>query len=122
VLGPDLATLLRSLAVAVPIQSPLAAPGLADLLSTPSVCVHYPQPLPILLVMGVVSATGIAFLALLLSFSTHITVTLFASLAAFLAAFLTLIAFAIDIALVVYVKNQMENLAGTGLSTVAGPG
>jgi hypothetical protein len=72
--------------------------------------------------MGVVSATGIAFLALLLSFSTHITVTLFASLAAFLAAFLTLIAFAIDIALVVYVKNQMENLASTGLSTVAGPG
>ncbi|KAI9457398.1 hypothetical protein HD554DRAFT_2207207 [Boletus coccyginus] len=55
-------------------------------------------------------ACGVAFIALLLSFSQHITVTLIASLVSFLAATLTLIAFAIDIALYAYFKNQMDNL------------
>jgi len=49
-------------------------------------------------------------IAWLLSFSEHVTVTLIASLISFLAALLTLIAFAIDIALFAYLKHQMGNL------------
>jgi uncharacterized RDD family membrane protein YckC len=59
---------------------------------------------------------------LLLSFSQHITVTLLASLASLLAATLALIAFAIDIALYAYFKNQMGNLGFGGSSTITGPG
>ncbi|KAH7882204.1 hypothetical protein F5I97DRAFT_437213 [Phlebopus sp. FC_14] len=66
-------------------------------------------------------ACGVTFIALLLSLSQHITVTLFASLVSFLAALLTLIAFVIDIALFAYVKNQMGNL-GFGSDTITGPG
>jgi hypothetical protein len=58
---------------------------------------------------------------LLLSFSQHITVTLIASLVSFLAATITLIAFAIDIALYAYFKNAMGNL-GFGSQTITGPG
>jgi len=57
-----------------------------------------------------IAATAVTFVALLLSFSSHITVTLVASLVSFLAALLTLIAFAIDIALYVLVRHQMNNL------------
>jgi len=51
--------------------------------------------------------TGIAWL---LSFSDHITVTLISSFVSFLAALLTLIAFALDIALFAWTKHQMSNL------------
>lgn len=62
------------------------------------------------------------FIALMLSFSTHVTMTLLASLIAFLASLLTLIAFAIDIALFVYVKHQMKKLDGVIANTDTGPG
>ncbi|KZP08884.1 pali-domain-containing protein [Athelia psychrophila] len=64
-------------------------------------------------------ATGVTFIALLLSFSTHVTVTLLSSLVSFLAALITLIAFAIDIALFAYVKHKMR---GIDQSTKTGPG
>ena len=66
-------------------------------------------------------ACGVSFIALLLSFSQHITVTLLASLVSFLAAILALISFAIDIALYAYFKNQMGDL-GFGGNTITGPG
>lgn len=62
------------------------------------------------------------FIALLLSLSTHVTVALLASLASFLAALLTLIAFAIDIALYVFVKHQMAKLVGVVEHTDTAPG
>jgi hypothetical protein len=66
-------------------------------------------------------ATVVTAIAFLFSLSTHITVTLIASLFSFLAALLTLIAFAIDIALFALVMHEMERL-GTGVTTKAGPG
>lgn len=57
-----------------------------------------------------VIATGVTFIAMLLSFSQHVTVTLMSSLTAFFAAFLTLIAFAVDIALYAYLKHQVNKL------------
>jgi hypothetical protein len=60
----------------------------------------------------------VIFVALLLSFSTHLTVVLVASLVSFLGCLLTLIVFAIDIALFAYVKGQMNNVGG---STMPGP-
>ncbi|KAH7911876.1 actin cortical patch SUR7/pH-response regulator pali [Hygrophoropsis aurantiaca] len=65
-------------------------------------------------------ALVVTFIALLLSFSQHVTVTLAASLVSFLAAVLTLIAFAIDIALYAYTKDQMNKL-NVGASTITGP-
>lgn len=67
-------------------------------------------------------AVGVTFIALLLSFSTHVTMTLLSSLISFLAALLTLIAFAIDIALYAYVKHQMKKLDGVIANTNTGPG
>ncbi|KAK0497852.1 hypothetical protein EDD18DRAFT_1159766 [Armillaria luteobubalina] len=67
-------------------------------------------------------ATAVTFIALLMSFSQHVTVTLFASLTSFLAAFLTLIAFACDIALLVYLKHQVNKLNDLDPTTKAGPG
>jgi len=58
-------------------------------------------------------AAAVSFVALLLSLSTHITVTLLASLTSFLAAVLTLIAFAIDIALFAVVKHRVGNVTNT---------
>lgn len=66
-------------------------------------------------------AAGVTLIALAMSFSQHITVTLVSSLVSFLAALLTLIAFAIDIALYAYFKNQMGNLISDE-STITGPG
>jgi uncharacterized membrane-anchored protein len=60
----------------------------------------------------------VILVALLLSFSTHLTVTLIASLVSFLGCLMTLIVFAIDIALFAYVKGQMGNVGG---STMPGP-
>ena len=62
------------------------------------------------------------FVALVLSFSQHLTVTLVASLVAFLAALLTLIAFAIDIALFVFLRHQVNKLPGVTGKTNPGPG
>ncbi|KAI0640994.1 hypothetical protein C8Q79DRAFT_993873 [Trametes meyenii] len=67
-------------------------------------------------------ATGVTLIALLLSLSTHVTLTLLASLTSFLAAALTLIAFAIDIALYAWVKHQMGMLDGVSASTDTAPG
>ncbi|TFK47111.1 pali-domain-containing protein [Heliocybe sulcata] len=58
-------------------------------------------------------ATVVTFVALLLSFSTHVTITLIASIVSFLAALITLIAFAIDIALYAWVHHEMNRLSGT---------
>jgi len=66
-------------------------------------------------------AAIISFVALLLSFSTHITVTLFASLVSFLAAVLALIAFAVDIALFAYVKHQVGTLNNSTFTTNTAP-
>jgi hypothetical protein len=67
-------------------------------------------------------ATAVAFVALLLSCSTHITVTLLASIVSFVAALITLIAFAIDIALYAFVKHEMKKLVDVSPNTVTGPG
>ena len=66
-------------------------------------------------------AAAVSFVALLLSFSTHLTVTLLASLVSFLAALITLIAFAIDIAFFALVKHEMNNLDDRA-NTNTGPG
>ena len=57
-------------------------------------------------------------IAFLLSLSSHVTLTLLASLTSFLAALLTLIAFAVDIALFVFVKHQMGKLDGVSARTI----
>jgi hypothetical protein len=62
------------------------------------------------------------FLALVASASTHLTAMLASSLLSFFAAFLTLIAFAIDIALLVHVHNTLNDLKQTFPSTHAGAG
>lgn len=67
-------------------------------------------------------AAGLTGIAFLLSLSTHVTFTLLASLVSFLAALLTLIAFAIDIALYAFVKHQMGKLTGVIQHTNTGPG
>jgi len=66
-------------------------------------------------------AAAVSFIAFLLALSNHIAVELFAFVVAFVAALITLIAFAIDIALFVFVKNKMNDLA-IGAHTIAGPG
>lgn len=55
-------------------------------------------------------ATVVTFVAFCMSFSTHHLVTLLASLTSFLAALLTLIAFAIDIALYAFVHHEIKKL------------
>ncbi|KAI0250547.1 hypothetical protein BJV78DRAFT_553324 [Lactifluus subvellereus] len=67
-------------------------------------------------------ATGVTFIALLFSFSSHFTTTLIASLLSFIAALLTLIAFVIDIALYTIVHNSVSNLDGVQVRSVAAPG
>jgi len=66
-------------------------------------------------------ATGVTLIALVLSFSQHITITLVSSLMSFLAALITLIAFAIDIALYAYLKHEMSDLTSDE-DTITGPG
>ena len=68
------------------------------------------------------AATGVTFIALLFSLSSHITMVLFSSLLAFIAAFLTLIAFAIDIALYTIVHDRVLRLPDVQVRTVAAPG
>ncbi|KAF9018672.1 pali-domain-containing protein [Hymenopellis radicata] len=67
-------------------------------------------------------ATAVTFIALCMSFSQHVTVTLLASITSFFAALLTLIAFAIDIALFAYLKHQVNKLNGLSPNTKPGPG
>jgi len=66
-------------------------------------------------------ATVVIFIALLMSFSTHHMVTLLASLTSFLAATLTLIAFAIDIALYVFVHHEIGRITDISGHTTTGP-
>lgn len=66
-------------------------------------------------------ATAVTLVAFFFSFSTHITVTLIASLLSFLAALLTLIAFAIDIAFFALVQHEVKEL-GIETTTKPGPG
>ncbi|KAH9172150.1 hypothetical protein EDB89DRAFT_2220193 [Lactarius sanguifluus] len=67
-------------------------------------------------------AAGVTFVALLCSFSSHVTLVLMASLLSFLAALLTLIAFAIDLALYVIVRDRVNNLDNVSARSVAAPG
>ncbi|KAG9088732.1 hypothetical protein FRC07_012478 [Ceratobasidium sp. 392] len=67
-------------------------------------------------------AAAIVLVALLLSFSQHLTVTLFASLISFLAAFFVLIAFLCDIALFAYLKRRASRLDNVTTHTRPGAG
>jgi len=67
-------------------------------------------------------ATAFTFVAFVLSFSQHLTITLAASLVSFFAALLTLIAFAIDIALYAFVHHEMGKLPKVTQNTDTGPG
>lgn len=67
-------------------------------------------------------AAGVTFIALLCSFSSHATLILVASLLSFLAALLTLIAFAIDVALYVIVRDRVNNIDNVDVRSVAAPG
>ncbi|KAG6832575.1 hypothetical protein H0H87_001231 [Tephrocybe sp. NHM501043] len=67
-------------------------------------------------------ATGVAFVAFLLSLSLHHAVTFVATLFAFLASVLSLIAFALDIALFVYLKHQVNKLPNVQAKTTIGNG
>ncbi|RDX46082.1 hypothetical protein OH76DRAFT_1407437 [Lentinus brumalis] len=67
-------------------------------------------------------AAGVTLIAFILSLSTHVTMTLLASLTAFLAALITLIAFAVDIALYAFVKHEMGKLNGVSTNTDTAPG
>jgi len=69
-----------------------------------------------------VIATGVTLIAWLLACSKHFATRLVAMLVAFLAALLTLIAFAIDIALFTYVKNKMDDIPDVSEKTMPGPG
>ncbi|KAH9987374.1 hypothetical protein BJV77DRAFT_796733 [Russula vinacea] len=67
-------------------------------------------------------AAGVTFIALLFSLSSHVTLSLLASLLSFVAALLTLIAFAIDITLYIIVHNRVQRLQYGLARTVAAPG
>jgi len=67
-------------------------------------------------------ATAVTFVALGMSISQSATVALFASLTSFLAAFLTLVAFACDIALFVYLKQQVNKVHGVTAKTTPSAG
>ncbi|KAG8746062.1 hypothetical protein FRC10_006165 [Ceratobasidium sp. 414] len=73
------------------------------------------------LVLHPISA-AVILIALLLSFSQHLTVILFASLVSFLAAFFVLIAFACDIALFAYLKRRASKLDNVTAHTNPGAG
>ncbi|KAI0742486.1 hypothetical protein C8Q80DRAFT_1109547 [Daedaleopsis nitida] len=66
-------------------------------------------------------AAGVTLVAFALSLSSHVTMTLLASLTSFLAALLTLIAFAVDIALYAFVKHESGKLSGVSSNTDTGP-
>lgn len=67
-------------------------------------------------------AAGVTFIALLLSLSSHVTLALLASLLSFIAALLTLIAFSIDLALYIIVRDRVPRLHDVQVHSVAAPG
>ncbi|KAG7087714.1 hypothetical protein E1B28_013661 [Marasmius oreades] len=67
-------------------------------------------------------ATAVTFIAFLLSFSTHVTITLISSVVSFLAALITLIAFAVDIALYAFLKHEAGNVNDVRANTKTAPG
>jgi len=67
-------------------------------------------------------ATGVIFIALLLSLSSRFTLALLSSLLSFAAALLTVIAFAIDISLYTIVHSKVHRLGDVQVRSVAGPG
>jgi hypothetical protein len=67
-------------------------------------------------------AAAVTFIALLFSLSSHGMPAMLATILSFLAAFLTLIAFAVDISLVVILRNRVHSLADAEGHTFAGPG
>ncbi|TFY66996.1 hypothetical protein EVJ58_g1901 [Rhodofomes roseus] len=67
-------------------------------------------------------AAGVTLIAFLLSLSSHITLRLFASLAAFLAGTIAFIAFLVDVALYAYVKSEAGKLDGVNAHTDTAPG
>jgi hypothetical protein len=90
---------------------------------TPLVCTVHTRTLQKeIRLLTIYSAAGFTFLAFLTSLSTHLTVQLVASLLSFFSALLTLIAFAIDIALYAYVKHEVGKLDGVNASTNTAPG
>src|ERR1700733_13923712 len=105
-----------------PQTSKLVHHGLADWLSTLSVSARLFSHSYIQAHIFFHAAAVVTFVALLLSLSQHAAVTLFASLTSFLAAFLTLIAFACDIALFAYLKQQAGKLPGVVAHTTPGAG
>jgi len=64
-------------------------------------------------------AAAVTLVAFAFSFSTHVILTLIASLLAFLAALVTLVAFAIDIALYARVRHEMNGLGVTANTNTA---
>ncbi|OCH84007.1 pali-domain-containing protein [Obba rivulosa] len=66
-------------------------------------------------------AAGVTLIAFLFSLSAHVTMILLASLLSFLAAVLTLIAFAIDIALFAFVKHEMGHFSDVSKTTDPAP-
>ncbi|KAH9837677.1 uncharacterized protein C8Q71DRAFT_555726 [Rhodofomes roseus] len=68
------------------------------------------------------AAAGVTLIAFLLSLSSHITLRLFASLAAFLAGTIAFIAFLVDVALYAYVKSEAGKLDGVNAHTDTAPG
>jgi hypothetical protein len=68
------------------------------------------------------TATGVTFIAFLLSFSQHLTVTLVASLVSFLAALITFICFLIEIALFAFVHHEVGEIPGFNGKTDTAPG
>ncbi|KAF8890714.1 pali-domain-containing protein [Infundibulicybe gibba] len=67
-------------------------------------------------------ATAVAFIALVLSFSKKDSVAVFSPFISFLAALLTLLAFAVDIALFVYFKHQVKKFSIGNVTTSTAPG
>lgn len=110
----------RNLVINQGTSSPSDLHGLVDLLST--LFVRGIRLSIFTVFIGSSLGAGVTLIAFGLSLSTHLTLRLCASLVSFLAATLTLIAFAIDIALYAYVKHQMGKLSGAKLDTDTAPG
>jgi len=66
-------------------------------------------------------ATGVILVALFLALARNTALTIVSSFVSFLAAVVTLIAFAIDLALYLYVRKQTKKLGVEGTNTDAGP-
>ncbi|THU87629.1 pali-domain-containing protein [Dendrothele bispora CBS 962.96] len=67
-------------------------------------------------------AAAVTFVAFCLSFSSHLTVLLAASITSFLAAFLTFLAFIIDIVLYAYVHHKVKDVSDIDVDVNTAPG